>query len=239
MQNQSQNQNSEQNKNQNQAPKKDFFPFISVKTLLAVLIFTALAVIIIGGWVYVIGNYGKNETNNKIVEPVYHPKLKIDDWQDYLNNEYGFEVRYPKNLILNHYDEESLNKVCRGCWRKIVILKNEKENYKIRFSIYTSDKYNLCKTQLYNKRDLNKTGSGQYRVVSAKDMLFLFNKNIELDNIFKDGELSCVQSQCKQIKDLVISVHLSASNLDDFVLRNSDYVIQQVNQILSTFKFID
>ncbi|MCK5510143.1 hypothetical protein KAI65_01180 [Candidatus Parcubacteria bacterium] len=60
-----------------------------------------------------------------------------------------------------------------------------------------------------------------------------------MDNIFKDGELNCVQSQCKQIKDLVILVHLSASNLDDFVLKNSNYVIQQANQILSTFKFID
>ncbi|MCK5319844.1 hypothetical protein KAJ61_00460 [Candidatus Parcubacteria bacterium] len=239
MQNQTQNLNQNSEQNQEQPPKKDFFSFISVKTLLAILIFTALTVVIIGGWVYIIGNYGKNEIDNKIVEPAYYPKPKTDDWQNYPNKEYRFDVKYPKNLILNHYDEESLNKICYGCWRKVVILKNKKENYSIRFSVYTSDKYDLCKTQLYNERDLNKTGSGQYKVVSAEDMLFLFNKNIELDNIFKDGELNCVQSQCKRINDLVISVHLSASNLDDFILRNSDYVIQQANQILSTFKFID
>ncbi|MCK5510142.1 hypothetical protein KAI65_01175 [Candidatus Parcubacteria bacterium] len=100
---QNQIQDSEQNKNQEQPPKKEPFSFISTKNLSAVLIFTALAVVIIGGWVYFIGGCYKNEIDNKIAEPVYHPKPKTDDWQDYLNNEYGFEVMYPKNLILNHY----------------------------------------------------------------------------------------------------------------------------------------
>ncbi|MCK5510292.1 hypothetical protein KAI65_01955 [Candidatus Parcubacteria bacterium] len=54
-QNLNQNLNSEQNQNKNQPSKKEPFSFISVKTLLAVLIFTALTIIIIGGWVYVIG----------------------------------------------------------------------------------------------------------------------------------------------------------------------------------------
>ncbi|MCK5510296.1 hypothetical protein KAI65_01975 [Candidatus Parcubacteria bacterium] len=80
MQNQTQNlnQNLNSEQNQNQPPKKEPFSFISVKTLLAILIFMALTAVIIGGWVYVIGNYGKSETDNLIIPAVSETQCKIN-----------------------------------------------------------------------------------------------------------------------------------------------------------------
>ena len=78
MQNQTQNLNQNSEQNQEQPPKKDFFSFISVKTLSAVLIFTALAVIIIGGWVYIIGDCSNDKTDNPIIPVVSEIQCKID-----------------------------------------------------------------------------------------------------------------------------------------------------------------
>jgi len=114
MQNQEQNfnQNSEQNKNQEQPPKKEFFFFISVKTLLAVLIFTALTVIIIGGWMYIIGNYGKNEIDNKIAEPV---NQATENYYDVLEKKCGGDnccVSSLKRMRENNYKEADKNGKC-------------------------------------------------------------------------------------------------------------------------------
>ncbi len=57
-------QNSEQN--QEQPPKKEPLSFVSAKTLSAILIFTALAVIIIGGWMYAIGKYQAPNNNQEV-----------------------------------------------------------------------------------------------------------------------------------------------------------------------------
>ena len=70
-------QNQIQDLNQNQPPKKEPFFFISTKNILAILIFTALAVVIIGGWVYVIGGCGKSEADNKIAEPA-NQKIEVN-----------------------------------------------------------------------------------------------------------------------------------------------------------------
>ena len=109
---QSQTQNSEQNKNQEQSPKKEFFSFISVKTLLAVLIFTALTVVIIGGWVYIIGNYGKNEIDNKIVEPA---NQETENYYDILEKKCDGDnccVSSLKTMRDNNYEEADKNGKC-------------------------------------------------------------------------------------------------------------------------------
>ena len=49
--------------------KKESLSVMTVKTLLAVVIFTGIGTIIIGGG-YIIGEYSKNRANNKITEPV-------------------------------------------------------------------------------------------------------------------------------------------------------------------------
>ena len=60
------NQNSRSNKNQKRSFKKEPFSLMTVKTLLVILIFTALGTIIIGG-VYIIGEYHKKTLRNNIV----------------------------------------------------------------------------------------------------------------------------------------------------------------------------
>ena len=67
------NQNSGQNKNQKRSSKKEPFSLMTVKTLLAILLFTGMGVIIIGGG-YIIGEYYKisnNQTNNKIWNSIH------------------------------------------------------------------------------------------------------------------------------------------------------------------------
>ncbi|MCK5320654.1 hypothetical protein KAJ61_04660 [Candidatus Parcubacteria bacterium] len=102
IQDSNQNLDSEQHQNKNQLSKKEPFSFISVKTLLAVLVFTALAAVIVGGWVYVIGNYGKNETNNKIIPIVRETQCKIDS--DCKLAYAGSNVCLPCNTSIKEYE---------------------------------------------------------------------------------------------------------------------------------------
>ena len=81
MQNQTQNLNQDSEQNKNQPPKKEPFSFIFVKTLLAILIFTALTIIIIGGWVYVAARYAiisPSKIDLPIVNHVVETQCKID-----------------------------------------------------------------------------------------------------------------------------------------------------------------
>ncbi len=61
------NQNSNQNKNQKRSSKKEPFSLMTVKTLLAILLFTGMVVIIIGGG-YIIGGYYKAPSGDKTIQ---------------------------------------------------------------------------------------------------------------------------------------------------------------------------
>ena len=66
--------------NQNQPPKKECYSLMAVKILLAVLIFTALGTIIIGGG-YIIVRYAiisSNNTDLPIIDPIIETQCEID-----------------------------------------------------------------------------------------------------------------------------------------------------------------
>ena len=69
MQNKTQNLNQDSGQNQKQLPKKESLSPVTVKTLLAVIIFAGMGTIIIGGGC-IVWEYSKNKTSNKIVKPV-------------------------------------------------------------------------------------------------------------------------------------------------------------------------
>ena len=74
------NQNSRSNKNQKRSSKKEPFSLMTVKTLLAILLFTGMAVIIIGGG-YIIVRYtiiSPDKTDLPIVNPVIETQCDID-----------------------------------------------------------------------------------------------------------------------------------------------------------------
>ncbi|MBU1089189.1 hypothetical protein KKF38_00120 [Patescibacteria group bacterium] len=75
MPNQPQNPNQDSGQNQEQLPKKEPFSLMTVKTLLVVLIFTALGTIIIGGG-YLIMSMSK--TDNSIISPAGKTQCKIN-----------------------------------------------------------------------------------------------------------------------------------------------------------------
>ena len=74
------NQNSRSNKNQKRSSKKEPFSLMTVKTLLAVLLFTGMGVIIIGGG-YIIVRYtiiSPNKIDMSITNPVIETQCEID-----------------------------------------------------------------------------------------------------------------------------------------------------------------
>ena len=84
---------------------------ITIKTLLAVAIFVGVGTIIIGGGL-LIGKQGKVSKpvekdaviiNDETEEAIIKNKTKDEtaDWQTYRNEEYGFELKYPKELLIN------------------------------------------------------------------------------------------------------------------------------------------
>jgi hypothetical protein len=79
--------------------KKESLSVIIIKTLLAVVIFTGIGTIIIGGG-YLIGDCYKGGVDNKIEKEEIKDEKTIQDetadWETYRNEEYGFEFQYPK-----------------------------------------------------------------------------------------------------------------------------------------------
>ena len=105
-------QNQIQDLNQNQPPKKELFSFIFIKTLSAILIFTALAAVIIGGWVYVIKGCYKNEINNKIIKPA---NQETENYYDILEKKcVGSSccLASLKHMKKNNYKEAEKNGKC-------------------------------------------------------------------------------------------------------------------------------
>ena len=87
------------------ANKKESLSTIAVKTLLAVIIFTGVGTIIVGGGL-LIGNYGKT-TDNKTVKPIDETN-KTGSWQTYSNPEASFTFSYPDNWEVEDYEYKSL-----------------------------------------------------------------------------------------------------------------------------------
>ena len=83
---------------------------ITIKTLLAVAIFVGVGTIIVGGGL-LIGNYGKVSepikeniiiTNNETKEEIIveeEIKDETANWKTYQNEEFGFELKYPSQII--------------------------------------------------------------------------------------------------------------------------------------------
>lgn len=102
--------------------KKEPLSIIIVKTLLAVIIFVGLGTIIIGGG-YLIGKDYKNETNNKITEPI---NQEMEDYYDALEKRCAIDSCCLASLKImreNNYREvdkdgkcpEGFNKVATRC----------------------------------------------------------------------------------------------------------------------------
>ncbi len=98
--------------------KKEPLSVMTVKTLLAVIIFTGMGTIVIGG-AWLIGKQGEiskpakpsQEQPAEIIKEEI--KDEITDWQTYRNGEYGFEFKYPEGWILVKNDRMPFNMTIR------------------------------------------------------------------------------------------------------------------------------
>ncbi|MCK5085801.1 hypothetical protein KAK05_03755, partial [Candidatus Parcubacteria bacterium] len=99
------NQNSNQRKNQKRSFKKEPFSLMTVKTLLAILLFTGMGVIIIGGG-YIIGEYYKNKITKPAVWEIENFAKQKSIWKTKISKDPKIASQFQKSVEINILDDE-------------------------------------------------------------------------------------------------------------------------------------
>jgi len=198
---------------------KESLSIITIKTLLAVIIFTGVGTIIVGGGL-LIADYRKVSEPTKLSQEqpteIIKEEIKDEtaDWQVYRNEEYGFEVKYPEKWNYNggplpytFYFGES------GPYDYQVGITVEENSSIEKFK----DSYQNCeKTFVDNKEGLKCEGRNWIETERGVEVNYFVNYiYIKIKN---------------NDRFYLFSVFASDESLDR---------IKTFNQILSTFKFIE
>ncbi len=216
--------------------QKSFLSSLTAKIILALIIFAGSAIIIISGTKFITEYYCKTSNSNKIIKQVKQTEQEKNqtdtsdlsskasatgDWQTYQNKEYGFEFKYPKELILQKDDTiYKMMGFSNGQVYYYNLLKNSKKFINIKVTDLNKNKFNKKEKANYDE---------------MFDFVNNFNSNMRCDQR-EICEVIKEKGYTKIINDNSVSFFTNEYEIIvewELTLENK----QIFDQILSTFKF--
>ena len=211
---------------------------ITIKTLLAVAIFVGVGTIIVGGGL-LIGNYGKVSepikeniiiTNNETKEEIIveeEIKDETADWKTYRNEEYGFEMKYPDDILL----KESSNIAIQ--LKKRINL-SYKDIYDFEVSVRSKDAIKPTSSNDFEKLEIDFHKATWRKVLGLYyyEIVEIYTEDYAYELIFTNWQIEGCSSEIKDCKKTL-------ENLNNQEKQTIKKHRQTLNQILSTFKFIE
>jgi len=140
------------------------------------------------------------------------------NWQIYRNEEFGFEVKYPKNYILEKNSEESIN-------------------------FWTEDRYKLNSEMMLSKGASYLSHNLGIEVANEKWSKEKIDENLKNNEIQKEeiylNNIKIIKFLKKSDEGNIYLNCIQKNNIYIVIYKNDSTSEKEFDQILSTFKFID